>query len=148
MVRVAILWACSAFSQWTFKRTHPNEKLIIGKGKRQIRFEDQIVPRENGTNLILTQEDSYSLRREVSSFFSAEGVSAGVCPQVSLSLPSQNFQSHSQSYWSRSNWTMCWTCCVPNCWTSLGFLMLTRCKISFKPSGFPVCMRGWMLLRR
>mgnify|MGYP004344917495 CR=1 FL=1 len=43
--------------------------MIIGKGKRQIRFEDQIVPRENGTNLILTQEDSYSLRREVSSFF-------------------------------------------------------------------------------
>ena len=43
----------------TFKRTHPNEKLIIGKGKCQIRFENQIVFGEDGTNLNLKQEDSY-----------------------------------------------------------------------------------------
>ena len=42
-----------------FKRTHPNEKLIIGKGKCQIRFENQVVLGENGTNLNLIQEDSY-----------------------------------------------------------------------------------------
>ena len=92
------LVALSTNETHIFKRTHPNEKLIIGKGKRQIRFEDQIVPRENGTNLILTQEDSYSPRREVSSFISAESISAVVCPQVSFSLPLQDYQSHSQSY--------------------------------------------------
>ena len=59
------LVALSPNEAHTFKRTHPNEKLIIGKGKCRIRFEDQVVPGENGTNLNLTQEDSYSLRGEV-----------------------------------------------------------------------------------
>ena len=47
-----------------------------------------------------------------------------------------------RSYWSRSIWAMCCTCCFPSCWTSLGFLILTRWRVSFKFSGFPVYMRG------